>query len=123
MRSACRDGVVLAPLVLCILGLALYPQLILKRTDRSVQQTVANVTAAKAEANSRRGPRSVHLPGTAREAMSTFNAPQIDYAALSPVIALTAGLCVVLLAGVFEPRQARGAGADAWSPWPRPRGC
>ena len=28
-----RDGVVLAPLVLCILGLALYPQLILKRTD------------------------------------------------------------------------------------------
>ena len=31
-----RDGVVLAPLVLCILGLALYPQLILKRTDTSV---------------------------------------------------------------------------------------
>ena len=34
--------------------------------------------------------------------MSTFNAPDIDYAALSPVIALTAGLCVVLLAGVFD---------------------
>ncbi len=34
--------------------------------------------------------------------MSTFNAPEIDYAALSPVIALTAGLCVVLLAGVFD---------------------
>ena len=30
-----RDGLVLAPLVLCILGLALYPQLILKRTDTS----------------------------------------------------------------------------------------
>ena len=28
-----RDGIVLVPLVLCILGLALYPQLILKRTD------------------------------------------------------------------------------------------
>ena len=28
-----RDGLVLAPLVLCIVGLALYPQLILKRTD------------------------------------------------------------------------------------------
>jgi NADH-quinone oxidoreductase subunit M len=39
-----RDGIVLAPLVLCILGLALYPQLILHRTDPSVQQTVATVT-------------------------------------------------------------------------------
>jgi NADH-quinone oxidoreductase subunit M len=36
-----RDGVVLAPLVLCIVGLALYPQLILKRTDESVKQAVA----------------------------------------------------------------------------------
>jgi NADH-quinone oxidoreductase subunit N len=34
--------------------------------------------------------------------VSTFNAPHIDYAALSPVIALTAGLCVVLLSGVFD---------------------
>jgi NADH-quinone oxidoreductase subunit N len=32
-----------------------------------------------------------------------FNAPHIDYAALSPVIALTAGLCVVLLSAVFKP--------------------
>jgi NADH-quinone oxidoreductase subunit M len=39
-----RDGLVLAPLVLCILGLAFYPQLILKRTDRSVQQAVAAVS-------------------------------------------------------------------------------
>jgi NADH-quinone oxidoreductase subunit M len=38
-----KDGVVLAPLVLCILGLALYPQLILSRTDGSVSQTVAAV--------------------------------------------------------------------------------
>jgi len=36
-----RDGVVLAPLVLCILGLAFYPQLILKRTDASVARSVA----------------------------------------------------------------------------------
>ncbi len=36
-----RDGVVLVPLVLCILGLALYPQLILKRTDTSVAASVA----------------------------------------------------------------------------------
>ncbi|HEX7246367.1 MAG TPA: NADH-quinone oxidoreductase subunit M [Solirubrobacterales bacterium] len=36
-----RDGVVLVPLVLCILGLALYPQLILKRTNESAKQAVA----------------------------------------------------------------------------------
>jgi NADH-quinone oxidoreductase subunit N len=32
-----------------------------------------------------------------------FNAPDIDYAALSPVLALTVGLCVVLLTAVFKP--------------------
>src|SRR4051812_12097062 len=39
-----RDGVILAPLVLCILALALYPQLILHRADPSVQKSVAAVT-------------------------------------------------------------------------------
>jgi hypothetical protein len=43
-----RDGIVLAPLVLCILGLALYPQLILHRTAPTVQQTVASVTNGSA---------------------------------------------------------------------------
>ncbi len=43
-----RDGVVLAPIVLCILGLALYPQLILERTAPTVQQTVAKVTGGDA---------------------------------------------------------------------------
>ncbi len=43
-----RDGVVLAPLVLCILALAFYPQLILKRTAPTVQQTVASVTGGPA---------------------------------------------------------------------------
>jgi NADH-quinone oxidoreductase subunit N len=33
----------------------------------------------------------------------SFNAPDIDYAALSPVLALTVGLCVVLLTAVFKP--------------------
>src|SRR3954447_4499618 len=37
-----------------------------------------------------------------------FNAPHIDYAGLSPVIALTAGLCVVLMLGLF-PRLGRFA--------------
>jgi NADH-quinone oxidoreductase subunit M len=43
-----RDALVLAPLVLCILGLALYPQLILHRTAPTVAQTVASVTGGKA---------------------------------------------------------------------------
>lgn len=34
----------------------------------------------------------------------TFDAPAIDYAGFSPVLALTAGLCVVLLAGLFRGR-------------------
>jgi hypothetical protein len=38
-----KDGLVLAPLVLCIVGLAFYPQLILKRSDESVQGTIAAV--------------------------------------------------------------------------------
>ncbi len=41
-----RDGIVLAPLVLCILGLALYPQLILHRADRSASRAVAKATSA-----------------------------------------------------------------------------
>jgi NADH-quinone oxidoreductase subunit N len=35
--------------------------------------------------------------------LATFNAPDLDYAALAPLIALTAGICVVLLMGVFRP--------------------
>ncbi|HEY8081958.1 MAG TPA: NADH-quinone oxidoreductase subunit M [Solirubrobacterales bacterium] len=41
-----RDRIVLVPLVLCIVGLALYPQLILKRIDASVQQSVTAATGA-----------------------------------------------------------------------------
>jgi len=43
-----RDGLVLAPLVLCILGLALYPQLILHRTDPAVKQAVGIVNGGPA---------------------------------------------------------------------------
>jgi NADH-quinone oxidoreductase subunit M len=43
-----RDGLVLVPLVLCILALSLYPQLILERTAPTVEQTVAKVNRAEA---------------------------------------------------------------------------
>jgi len=60
-----------------------------------------------------------------------FNAPHIDYAALSPVLALTVGLCVVLLSGVFKPLKrtvpgltmitlAATAGLLAWR-WDNPQ--
>jgi NADH-quinone oxidoreductase subunit N len=39
-----------------------------------------------------------------------FNAPHVDYAALSPVLALTVGLCVVLLSGVFKPLKRAAPG-------------
>ncbi len=39
-----------------------------------------------------------------------FHAPHIDYAALSPVLALTAGLCVVLLTAVFKPLRRTAPG-------------
>ena len=32
-----------------------------------------------------------------------FNEPHIDYAGISPLIALTVGICVVLLSAVFKP--------------------
>jgi len=34
-----------------------------------------------------------------------FNDPYIDYAGISPLVALTVGLCVVLLSGVFKPTK------------------
>ena len=40
--------------------------------------------------------------------MNEFNAPHIDYAGLSPMIALTAGLCIVLMLGLI-PRLGRFA--------------
>jgi NADH-quinone oxidoreductase subunit M len=47
-----RDGVVLVPLVACIVGLALYPQLVLKRTDMSVNRAVASTCAVRPAARS-----------------------------------------------------------------------
>lgn len=45
-----RDGAVLAPLVLCIVGLALYPQFILERVDDSIATAVAAATESPSAA-------------------------------------------------------------------------
>ena len=91
-----RDGLVLVPLVLCILGLALYPQLILKRTDTSVQQRARirrkhrrghGRAPGIADAGARISPYLFLLIRAGAEQMpADFNAPHIDYAGLSPVL-------------------------------------
>ena len=49
-----------------------------------------------------RPPSSRRLePGHGGGVAMSFTAPEIDYAGISPLIALTAGLCVVLLSGVI----------------------
>jgi NADH-quinone oxidoreductase subunit M len=63
-----RDGLILVPLVLCIVGLALYPQLILKRTAPTVQQTVAKVTGGEAPSAQLAGGWSPIGPLTVQEA-------------------------------------------------------
>jgi len=40
----------------------------------------------------------------------SFNEPTIDYAGISPIIALTVGLCVVLLSAVFKPLRRTAPG-------------
>ena len=44
-------------------------------------------------------------PSTGRTV--NFHEPVIDYAGISPVIALTVGLCVVLLSGRLQAAEAR----------------
>ena len=54
----------------------------------------------------------------------SFTAPEVDYAGLSPVIALTAGICVVLLAGlVGERRQRLWSRPSRWPRSPPPPAC
>jgi NADH-quinone oxidoreductase subunit M len=66
-----RDGLVLAPLVLCILGLALYPQLILHRTDPSVEQSVSAVGGSTPPSSLARQPSSLaRQPGRGSEGQS-----------------------------------------------------
>jgi NADH-quinone oxidoreductase subunit M len=48
-----REGAVLVPLVLCILALALYPQLVLKRTDAAATAAVESVSSEPATAAAR----------------------------------------------------------------------
>ena len=51
-----------------------------------------------------------------------FNAPDIDYGGLSPIIALTGGLVLTLLAGLVGGSRRRQL-IIVSAPWQRRRGC
>ena len=91
------------------------------RARRGVGGGVGALAAAEATADARRGGRGDGRRGGERV---TFTAPDIDYAGISPIIALTAGVCVVLMAGVFARRHQRScARRSASPPSPPPRAC
>ena len=124
-RSAWRDVLVLAPLVAVILFLALYPQLVLHRSEGSVRSAVAPARIASgqrayalAPAHTASGARGSvlshrHHPGgtpvSLLLATAHLHGPHIDYAAISPLIALLGGpswcCCVGLLGSRFAREQ------------------
>ena len=83
----------------CILVLAFYPQFVLKRTEPTAKATrrpdarVVQVGVAMNFATTRPPRPRPHIAG-----------PHIDWAALSPIVALAAGALVVLLVGLLRPR-------------------
>ena len=80
-------ALVLVPLVLAILAFALYPQLALDSGEEARGQGDACQAVARRDDEA----LAVRPPS---------KGPHIDWAALSPLIALTAGACIVLLVGL-----------------------
>ena len=76
-----RDALVIVPLVLAIIAFALFPQRAIDAGEPAVQARVA---------------------GRDRRGAVTPKAPVIDWEALSPLIALAGGACIVLLVGLLR---------------------
>ena len=124
MRSRCATALVLVPLVAVILFLALYPQLALQRSERSVKAGRGPLAKSLADLRSPASDRATHAdrdPGDQVSAALTLLAtahlkgPHIDFAALSPLIALLGGAALVLLVGLLGSRWVRAqrrAGAE-----------
>ena len=120
-----RDGVVLVPLLAVILFMALYPQLALHRSEGSVKAAVAPAHAALEPSSTRLAGglgrqrcdgRSTG--GTPRRrsdaderapplATAHLKGPHVDFAGLSPLIALLGGATIVLLVGLIRARWVR----------------
>ncbi len=124
-----RDGLVLVPIVAVIVFMAVYPQLALHRSEASVKGAVAGgrvrrtgaspVTVFARTPDIRRSstpPRAAfelaarskrRLPVTALLATTHLKGPHIDWAMLSPLIALLGGAAIVLLVGLVGSRWVR----------------
>ena len=92
-----RDGLVLVPLVVAIIAFALYPQQALEDAEPKVAQVVA--AAAGRVRRRAGGGRAMSL---LLAQAGKVEAPPIDWMALSPLVALTGGLCLVLLVGLVR---------------------
>ena len=102
-----------------ILVLAFYPQFVLKRTEPTLKATIA----PRARSLSGGGTQPDRSPDRKSELAMTvlfaatqhIKGPHIDWASLSPFIALTVGALVVLLVGLLRAsfvRERRRAAAD-----------
>ena len=97
---ALRDGAVLVPLVAVIVFMAVYPQLALKRSEAFDQGGCRECASVTANAVPERlGERAAMI--------ATLKGPDVDFAALSPLIALLGGAVIVLLVGLVGPRRIR----------------
>ena len=92
-----RDGLVLVPLVVAIIAFALYPQQALEDAEPKVSQVVA-----AAAGRVRRRPGGGRAMSLLLAQAGKVEAPPIDWMALSPLVALTGGLCLVLLVGLVR---------------------
>ena len=127
-----RDGLVLVPLVAVILFLALYPQFALHRSEGSVKTRRVRGAGARAQP-----PRPVpllrrhgehrrdrehrtmnHLPlFSPALATATLKGPHVDFAGLSPLIALLGGAvwCCSSACSARKRRASRRCPRSAWS--------
>ena len=122
------DGAVLVPIIAVIVFLAVYPQLALHRSEASVKGAVGDARAPRREARSaaERLPRDARLTTDASDraiatrsstraaatmttllATTHLKGPHIDWAGLSPLVALLGGAAIVLLVGLIGTRWVR----------------
>ena len=102
-----RDGFVLVPLVLAILAIALYPQFALERSEKTVSALAPSGLAERRG----RDPGGLAMISAAAKVAG----PDIDWAGLSPLIAVLGGALLVLMLGLLRSRAIRETAVPALS--------
>ena len=95
------EAAAIIPLVVVILALALYPQFGLKRSQPTLQTTIAPAQLQAIRAGQGGEPMTLLL------AAAHIKGPHIDWKAFSPLLVLAVGGFVVLLVGLFRPAVIR----------------